>query len=104
MESHGDLQFSGFNRRQLEARVNMENALPRYFLRPALVYEIKEKLANVFRRNFFRRACIPRHALFTLVAKQFLDFASLKNPRHFKRGILCRTFFGEKQNTRMRVH
>jgi len=73
-----------------------ESDLPRYFFRPALVYEIKDELANFLEGIFFARFP-PRHALFTLVSKQFLDFASLKDPRPFKRRILCRTFFAEKE-------
>ncbi len=70
--------------------------LHRYFFRPVLVYEIKDKLGN-FLEGIFFDGFTPRHALFTLISKQFLDFALLKDPRPFKRGILCRTFFAEKR-------
>ena len=73
-----------------------ESDLPRYFFRPVVVYEIKDKLVNFLERIFLARFA-PQHALLTLVSKQFLDFASLKDPRPFKRGISCRTFFAEKQ-------
>jgi len=74
----------------------LESVLPRYFFRPALVYEIKDKLANFLEGMFFA-GFAPRHVLFTLVSKQFLDFASLKDPKPFKRGISCRTLFAEKR-------
>ncbi len=79
-----------------------ESDLPGYFFRPVLVYEIKNKLAN-FLEGIFFAGFAPRHALFTLVSKQFLDFASLKDPRPFKRGISCRTFFAEKQKNTLNV-
>ncbi len=71
-----------------------ESELPRYFFRPVLVYEIKDKLGNFLEGIFFARFA-PQHALFTLVSKQFLDFASLNDPRPCKRGISCRKFFAE---------
>ncbi len=66
----------GFQRSIDDSRGHMsmcENGLPKHFFRPVLVDEIKNKLANFFARF------APRHALFTLVSKQFLDFASLKH-------------------------
>lgn len=56
-----------------------ESDLPRYFFRPDLAYEITDTLANFLEGIFFAEFA-PRHALFTLLSKQFQDFASLKEP------------------------
>ena len=77
-----------------------ESDLSRYFFRPALVHEIKDKLENSFRETFFEGFAPPDMRSSHLVTKQFLDFASLKDPRPFTRGILCTTFFAEKQKNR----
>ena len=60
-----------------------ESDLPRHFFRSALVYEIKDKIIEFLFARF-----APRHVLLILVSKQFLDFASMKDPKPFNRRIL----------------
>ena len=73
-----------------------KNDLPRESFIPVSDDEIMDKLANLLEGIFFVEYT-PRHALFTLVSKQFLGLTSLKDPRPSKRNISCRTFFAEKQ-------
>ena len=79
-----------------------ENGLRKHFFRPVVVYEIKDNLVDFFEGIFFARFA-PRHVLFTLVSKRFLDFASLKDQRPFKRAISCKTLFAEKRKNTLNI-
>ncbi len=69
--------------------------LPGDFFRPPSVDKNKKKLANFLEGIYFAGYTL-RHALFPLVSKQLLDFASLKDLSASKRRISCRMFSAEK--------
>ncbi len=96
MESHSELRFSGFDRRESGAHAHVGKWSPSALLQASFSLRNQGQVNKFFRGTFFARLA-AQHALFTLVSKQFLDFASLKDQSPFNRAITCGTLFAEKR-------